>query len=70
VRVEKKEKGTGEKTCIATLSFPSKLDMKSFFVKLCSASLDNTKINFCHVQGYFSEEIFIPLKGVGVSKKN
>jgi hypothetical protein len=34
-------------------------------MNLFGAYLDCIKINFYHVQGYSSGEIFVPLKGVG-----
>jgi hypothetical protein len=34
-------------------------------VKLFGVTLDSTKINFCFIQGCFSEEIFVSLKEVG-----
>ena len=43
----------------------NRLDMTIFFMKLFNAPLDGTQINFYIVQGYWSEEIYVPLKRVG-----
>jgi hypothetical protein len=38
---------------------------RKYFKKNFGASLNNTKINFCIVKGYFNGENFVSLKGVG-----